>query len=241
MTQKGDVNGSDSSTEEDERGVPIKNLQAEMTRKIAEMDAKNAERFEALTQRLEALATPAEETHEVETITVDEREELKRISAAPRRYVDSFVQPIKEDNEKLRKEVEQTKLLFARTLWEKQEEKIARMEGKKEWSELPSEIQKGVIDIVKEKGWGNNPSSAVDAYELLKMRKAKEEAADPDRAARIAASTTEGSGRQSGKTAVRTISRSSLDSLTSTHPRHPDYRKNMETLGRVQSGEIKVE
>lgn len=238
MTDK-TVNESDSET--DDRGIPIKNLQAEMTRKIAEMDAKNAERFEALTQRLEALAAPAEETHETETMTVDEREELKRISAAPRRYVDSFVQPLKEENEKLRKEVEQTKVLITRSLWDKQEEKIARMEGKKEWSELTPELQKGVIDIVKEKGWGNNPSSAVDAYELLKMRKAKEEAADPDRAARIASSTTEGSGRTSGKTPVRTISRSSLDSLTSTHPKHSDYRKNMDTLSKVQSGEIKVE
>jgi len=238
MTDK-TVTESDSET--DDRGIPIKNLQAELNRKLVEMEARTAERLEAITKQLESFSTEPEPDKVETATTYDQREELRKISANPRGYVEELIQPLKQENELLKKEVEQAKILTVRGLWEKQEEAIARMEGKKDWRELPSEVQKGVIDIVKEKGWGGNPNSATDAYELFKMREAKKNADDPDRAARIASSTTEGSGRVSGKTPVKTLARSSVEALASTHPKHPDYRKNMETLGRVQSGEIKVE
>lgn len=238
MTQPAGVTGSESPT--DDRGVPLANLQAEMSRKLADMEQKMADRFEAITQKLESFSTEPE-TPASEPQTVDEREELRKISASPRRYVESMIQPLKEENERLKKQVEQTNLLTVKGMWEKMEDSIARLEGKRDWKELPSEVQNGVVNIVKEKGWINNPSSALDAYEIYQARKQRTDASDPDRAARINAGTTEGSGRVSGKTPVRTLTRSAVESLASTHPKHQDYKKNMDTLGRIQSGEIRVE
>ena len=37
----------------DERGIPLQNLQAEMSRKIADMEAKMAERLEAINSKLD--------------------------------------------------------------------------------------------------------------------------------------------------------------------------------------------
>jgi len=224
----------------DERGIPLQNLQAEMSRKIADMEAKMAERLEAINSKLEAFSVEPEPLAP-EPQTVDEREELRKISASPRRYVESMIQPLKEENERLKKEVEQTKILTVKGMWEKMEESIARLEGKRDWKELPNDLQNGVVNIVKEKGWVNNPSSALDAYEIYQARKARSDNSDPDRAARINAGTTEGSGRVSGKTPVRTLTRSAIEGLALTHPKDPDYRKNMATLSDIQSGRIKVE
>lgn len=239
MPNPNDVNGAGSSTATDDRGVPLQNLQAEMSRKLAEMEAKNAERWEAINAKLDAFS--AEPDPVIEPQTVDEREELRKISASPRRYVENMIQPLKEENEKLKKEVEQTKFLTVKTMWEKQETEIARREGKKDWQELPAEIQNGVIGIVKEKGWVNSPSSALDAYEIYQARQARKNADDPDRISRINAGTTEGSGRVSGKTPVRTLTRSAIEELASTHPKDENYKKNMATLADIQSGKIKVE
>lgn len=238
MTDPNDVNGAGSSTATDDRGVPLKNLQAEMSRKLMEMEQKNAERWEAINQKLEAL-TAEPEPPASEPQAIDEREELRKISASPRRYVESMIQPLKEENEKLRKEIEQTKTLTVKGMWEKMEDSIARLEGKKDWKELPSETQNGIINIVKEKGWVNNPSSALDAYEIYRARKLKADSSDPDRIARINAGTTEGSGRTSGKTPVRTVSRSILE--TSVHPKDPAYKDHMKLLDDVQHGRVKIE
>lgn len=240
MQNPNDVNGAGSSTATDERGVPIANLQAEMTRKLADMDARMTERFEAIAQKLEAFSTEPEPPVS-EPQNIDEREELRKISASPRRYVESMIQPLKEENERLKKEFEQTKIFAVKTKWERMEDVIARREGKKDWRELPADTQNGIVNIVKEKGWGNNPDSALDAYELFQARQALKNADDPDRIARINAGSTEGSGRVSGKTPVRTLARSSLEGLASTHPKDPDYKKNMQTLADVQNGRIRVE
>lgn len=236
-----DNNGvTETESPTDDRGIPLKNLQAEMSRKLADMETKMAERLEAINSKLEAFSAEPEQPAS-EPQTVDEREELRKISASPRRYVESMIQPLREENERLKKDLEQTKILTVKGMWEKMEDSIARLEGKKDWKELPAEVQNGVIGIVKEKGWVNNPSSALDAYEIYQARKARADGSDPDRIARINAGTTEGSGRVSGKTPVRTLTRSSVEGLASTHPKDPDYKKNMETLSQIQSGKIKIE
>lgn len=238
MPNPNDVNGAGSSTATDDRGIPLQNLQAEMSRKLAEMEAKNAERWEAINAKLESFSVEPEPVIEP---TADEREELRKISAAPRRYVEEANRPLKEKIEKLEKDLEHTRTLTVKTMWEKQESEIARREGKKDWQELPAEVQNGVIGIVKEKGWVNNPSSALDAYEIYQARQARKNADDPDRISRINAGTTEGSGRVSGKTPVRTLTRSAIETLASTHPKDENYKKNMATLADIQSGKIKVE
>lgn len=239
MPNPNDVNGGGSSTATDDRGVPLQNLQAEMTRKLAEMEARNAERWEAFNQKLDAMSAEPEPV--VEPQTVDEREELKKISASPRRYVEELIKPLREENEVLKQKLDKTEKLTVYGMWERQQDTIARMEGKKDWKELPAEFQNGIINVVKEKGWGGNPSSALDAYEIYQARQARKNADDPDRINRINAGTTEGSGRVSGKTPVKTITRSMIDSLSTTNPKDPNYKKNMETLNEVQSGRIKVE
>lgn len=241
MPENNGVTVIDSPTDGvDSRGVPLQNLQAEMSRKLAEMEQKNAERWEALNAKLEAFSAEPEPSSS-DPVTIDEREELRKISASPRRYVESMIQPLREENERLKKEMEQTRILTTKGMWEKMEEVIARKEGKQDWKELPADVQNGVIGIVKEKGWGNNPSSALDAYELYQARKQKAEGSDPDRIARINAGTTEGSGRVSGKTPVRTLTRSTVEELASTHPKDSNYKKNMATLADIQSGKIKIE
>lgn len=222
----------------DDRGVPLKNLQAEMSRKLAEMEERTAARLEAITSKLEAFSAEPEPARP-EPQTVDEREELRKISASPRRYVDEMIRPLREKNEELQKELEVTRNLTVRGMWEKMEDSIARLEGKKDWRELPAEVQNGVINIVKEKGWAGNPASALDAYEIFQARRAKAEASDPDRLARINAGTTEGSGRASGKTPVKTVSRDRLSMVI--HPRDPGYKEHQKMLDDVQAGRIKVE
>lgn len=240
MPNKDDVNGAGSSTAEtDARGVPLQNLQAEMTRKLADMETKMAERFEAISQKLEAFSTEPDPV--AETQTVDEREELRKISASPRRYVEDLIRPLKDENDALKQKLEKTEKLTVYGMWERQQDDIARREGKKDWSELPRETQEGIIGIVKEKGWINNPASARDAYELYQARKIMKDSSDPERIARIQAGTTEGSGRASGKTPVKTLSRSMIAELSSTHPQSPDYKKNMATLNELQSGRIAAE
>lgn len=226
----------------DERGVPLQNLQAEFSRKFQDLESKMSTSLDAINQKLEAFSVEPEPAPSDEsTPSYDKREELQKISADPRRYVEQMIQPLKAENERLKKEVTDTRNLTVYEMWKKQEETIARLEGKTTWKELPDEIQNGVIAIVKEKGWGGNPALAMDAYEIYQARKARAERENPDRINRINASTTEGSGRFSGKTPVKTLSRSSLEELASTHPKHPEYKKNMETLQKVQSGQIKVE
>lgn len=238
MPNPNGVTPTDSPT--DDRGVPLQNLQAEMSRKLAEMEQKNAERWEAINAKLDAFSAEPEPPAP-EPQTVDEREELRKISASPRRYVESMIQPLREENERLKKEFEQTKIFAVKTKWERMEDVIARKEGKKDWKELPAETQNGIINIVKEKGWVNNPDSALDAYELFQARQAIKNADDPERISRINAGSTEGSGRVSGKTPVKTLTRSYVEELASTHPKDPNYKKNMDTLGDIQSGRVKVE
>lgn len=240
MADQPGVNGAASPT--DDRGVPLTNLQAEMSRKLADMEAKIAERFERFEQKFDsALSVEPDPANVPEPQSIDEREELRKISASPRRYVEEMIKPLREENEILKKQLENTARLTTYEMWERQQDRIARQEGKKSWDELPSEDQNGIVNIVKEKGWGHNPASAMDAYEIYKARKIQKELSDPDRVNRINGSNTEGSGRVSGKTPTRTLTRSTISELASTHPKHPDYKKNMETLQKIQGGEIRVE
>lgn len=240
MTQPNGANGSGSPT--DEKLVPLENMRGEMNRKLQEMDEKMAQRMETLSKQLEALTTePEPEPEPNGNGGYDNKEELRRISTNVRGYLDEFAKPLREQNDKLMKQVEQSQKLLAHTLWEKQEERIARREGKESWDALPKEMQSGVIGIIKEKGWGSNPNAAMDAYDLYQVRVAKAAADDPDRAARINSSTTEGSGRPSGKATRQTLSRDELDRITSLHPTHADYKESRRTLDGVTSGRIRIE
>lgn len=239
MPGPNDVNGADSSAAVDDRGVPLQNLQAEMSRKLEAMETKWAERLDSISQKLDSFSTEPEPVADPQTI--NEREELTKISASPRRYVENIVQPLRDENKLLREKLEKNEKLTVYGLWEREQDRIARLEGKNDWDQLPAKDQADIVNIVKERNWVNDPARAKDAYEIFRARKITTEASDPDRLARISAGTTEGSGRVSGKTPVRTIARSSLEQLGSTHPKHPDYKKNMDTLDRVQRGEIKVE
>lgn len=243
MSNQTDVKGSDSSTETDDRGVPIKNLQAEMARKLQEMEERTAQRMEAIVQKLDSLTTREEEipAEKTDAAGYDEREELRKISARPRGYVEDIVRPIKEENEALKKDLEKTRVLAFKNNLDRVGESIAQMEGKKQWSDLPNEFQNKIVGIIKEKGWGNNPNSAFDAYELLKAREIREKAKEPERIERIEVSQTEGAGRISGKTPVKTVTREMLSQLASTLPGSPDYKKNMGILSQVQTGAIRVE
>ena len=246
MTNKEDVNGSGSSTEGqddvDSRGVPLKNLQAEMTRKLEVMEQKMAERFDALASRFDTITTETipDETP-VQGSPYDEREELRKISARPRGYVEDVVKPLKEENEEIKKELRETRVLVMKTMVDRAGDEIARREGKKRFEELPSDFQNKIVGIVKEKGWGMNPTSAIDAYDILKAREVAIRASEPERIERIEVSQTEGSGRVSGKTPVKTMTRSLLGEISSTRPDSPDYKKNMELLSQVQKGQIRVE
>ena len=240
MPDKQGVTSADSSTDTDDRGIPIKNLQAEFSRKLEKQQEEINSKFEALAQKLDSLTTTDDDVAP-EPMSVNEREELVKISAAPRRYVEQFVKPIEEKNTRLEKEVQETRKALLTARWERMEDRIARAEGKSDWNDLPKEMQEGIKKEIIGRGWQGNPDSAMDAYEIYRARQVNANASDPERRRRIDGQS-EGNGRSTtGGNTTRTISREALGELSRTPPSHPDYKKNMETIDKVQRGQIKVD
>lgn len=242
MVQQG-VNNSGAADPVDDRGIPIKNLQEEFARKLDKVTEEINGKFEALTQKLDGLTRLEEPPPTPVSIgTINEREELVKISARPRGYVDDLLNPLKEKADALEKEVLEQRKAVLTSQWERMEDRIARQEGKKDWKELPEQMQKDIRQEIISRGWQNNPAAAMDAYDLVKARDVNLHANDPDRLKRIHASQTEGSGRTSGqRSSVQSLPRSMVSELSRTPPSHPDYKKNMETLDKVQKGYITLE
>jgi len=235
MEQPTGVNGTESPT--DDRGVPLRNLQAEMSRKMQELDEKLTRNLEAIQQKLEAFQTEPEPAEVPQGLPYDPREELTKISRDPRRYVDDSIKPLQERIDRTEKEKEALRTELVRLRWEQQEKVIAEAEGKKRWDDLPRDFQSSLISILKERNWVDNPSRAWDAYELLKAREAQKVREEPERLERIDLAQSEGSGRVSGKTPVRTLTREQLSVLAAD----PRNKENMKLLDQVQKGQIKVE
>lgn len=240
MVEKNGVNDSDSQTDTDERGVPLKNLQAEFDRKLEKMNEQNNANYAALAQKIDGLTRddgpiPAD-------VSPDKREELVRISADPHGYVAKFVKPLEEKAAAMERELQEQRKATSTAQWERMEDRIARAEGKKDWKELPEDMQKGIRQEIITRGWNTNPASAMDAYEIYKARQLNTQNSDPDRINRIRNNQSEGGGRSSvTRGSAQTVSRETLSEISRTAPSHPDYKKNMETLDRVQKGLVKVE
>lgn len=236
MTEKNDVNVSDSQS----GGRSLDNLQAEFARKLEKQQEEINAKFEALAQKLDSM-TVTDEEQQPDPVSVNEREELQKISAAPRRYVEQFVKPIEEKAARLEKEYQKTQSALLAAQWERMEDRIAMLEGKKDWKELSDEMQKGIMNEIRSRGWQGNPASAMDAYDIYKARHVNANASDPERRRRIEGQS-EGNGRTVTNTGnLRTISHDALTELSRTSPSSPDYKKNLETLDKVQKGQIKVE
>lgn len=242
MVEKNGVTAPDPADLTDERNVPLKNLQAEFARKLEKVNEDINAKFEALAQKLDGM-TANEQPSPPPTpgAGINEREELLKISARPRGYVDDIVNPLKEKAEALEKELLEQRKAVLTSQWERMEERIARQEGKKDWKELSDEMQKGIRQEIINRGWQGNPLSAMDAYDIVKARQTNLHASDPDRLNRINGQG-EGAGRpNANRSTTMTISRSMVSELSSTPPSHPDYKKNMETLDKVQKGFVKIE
>lgn len=239
-TQNG-VTTTDAADQTDDRGVPLKNLQEEFSRKLEKQTEDMNARFEALAQKLDGM------TREEPVVTttpgpgINEREELVKISARPRGYVDDIVNPLKEKAEALEKELLEQRKAVLTSQWERMEDRIARLENKKDYKELPDDFTKQIRQEIINRGWQGNPASALDAYDIVKARRSNLDASDPDRLKRINGQG-EGAGRpNAGRSNLQTMTRSMVGDLASTPPSNPDYKKNMETLDKVQKGFIKIE
>lgn len=242
MPNTNGVTNAENADPTDERGVPLKNLQEEFTRKLDKSTEEINAQIQAIMQKLDGLtANTPDATPANSGTAIDERQELVKISARPHGYVEDRIAPLKEKAEALEKELLEQRKAVLTSQWERMEDRIARQEGKKDWKELPEEMQKGIKQEILSRGWQNNPASAMDAYEIVKARTVNLNASDPDRMKRIGAQG-EGPGRHNASRSVlNTITSSMVNELASTPPSNPDYKKNMETIDRVQKGLIKIE
>lgn len=231
---------SQTGAETDDRGVPIKNLQAEFARKLEDIKGEVAQKFDALAQKLDSLTRVEEPEPVTSTGSINEREELVKISARPRGYVEDVVKPYADKVAKLEQEAEALRKATLTSQWERMEDRIARAEGKKDWNELPDDFRKEVRQEIVNRGWAQSPAAAMDAYDIVRARKTNSNASDPDRRRRIDGQS-EGSGQRTSVSSAQTLSRSMVSELSTTPPSHPDYKKNMETLDKVQKGQIRVE
>ena len=240
-TQPG-VTNPDPHPGTDERGIPLENLQAEFSRKLEELKGETNSKYDALMQKLDSLTVADEPPLEKTDAGYSPREELVKISADPRRYVEEKTKPLEEKAALLEKELLVQRKATLTAQWERMEDRIARSEKKGDWNEVPEEFRKEIHKEITSRGWQGNPASAMDAYEIVKARRTNVDHSDPDRLARIRASQTEGGGRGTGSTgSIRGISKEMLTEISRTPPSHPDYKKNMETLDKVQKGHVKIE
>lgn len=240
MVDKNAVNDDSVNGDTDDRGVPLKNLQAEFDRKLEKVTETMTANFNALAQKLDGMTRDdAPATVQVEP---NEREELVKISAAPRRYVETMIQPLKDANERLQKEADELRKETLTAKWERMEDRIARAEGKKDWKELPEDMQKGIRQEIISRGWNSNPAAAMDAYDIYKARQLNTQNSDPDRINRIRNNQSEGGGRSTvTRGSSQTISRERMLEITAMAPSHPDYKSTRETLNKIQHNLIKVE
>lgn len=238
MVEKPGVTVDDSPSAEEER---IKNLQSEFNRKLEKQTEEMAARFDALAQKLDGLTREDPVVQPSGGSGINEREELVKISARPRGYVEDIVNPLKEKADALEKELEEQRKAVRTAQWERMEDRIARLENKKDYKELPEEFTKQIRQEIINRGWQGNPASALDAYDIVKARRNNLDTSDPERIRRIN-SQGEGAGRSSvSRSSVQSMTNAMVTELASTSPSNPDYKKNMETLDKVQKGFIKVE
>lgn len=231
------VNTAASPTEEER----IKNLQAEFSRKLDDVKGEIASKFDALAQKLDGMTTTEEAPPEKTDIN-DPKSELIKISRDPLGYVREKTKPLEEKAAALEKELIEQRKASLQSQWERMEDRIARAEKKNDWNELPEDLRKEIRKEIIDRQWAANPASAMDAYEIVRARRSNTASSDPDRLRRIRENQGEGAGRGSAAGgSARSISNAMLDDLSATMPSHPDYKKNMETLDKVQKGLIKVE
>lgn len=241
MVDKNGVNGTDAADQIDERGVPLKNLQEEFARKLEKQKEEIDAQFATLMQKLDGMTRDDPAPQFQPGVSVNERDELVKISARPRGYVEDIVNPLREKAEALEKELQEQRKAVSTAQWERMEDRIARAEGKKDYRELPEEMTKSIRQEIINRGWQGNPASAMDAYDIIKARRDNLTASDPDRIKRINGQG-EGAGRSNAsRSSLQTISNAMVAELASSSPSNPDYKKNMETLDKVQKGLIKVE